>query len=148
MAESVSHWLPPLCKLARVLALFVITAAFTSLTMIQFGNSYNYAITSLPQSDNGSHKAQSPKSPWDSNSLAVKQPLALQKPLPNRTIEWCHTPLTLWPEPRPKVALASFPGSGNTWLRYLLQQATGKVHLFLFLLTYDDLNDLKALGKN
>ncbi|XP_055708811.1 WSCD family member AAEL009094-like [Phlebotomus papatasi] len=23
------------------------------------------------------------------------------------------------------VALASFPGSGNTWLRYLLQQATG-----------------------
>jgi hypothetical protein len=23
------------------------------------------------------------------------------------------------------VALASFPGSGNTWVRYLLQQATG-----------------------
>jgi hypothetical protein len=23
------------------------------------------------------------------------------------------------------IALASFPGSGNTWLRYLLQQATG-----------------------
>ena len=26
---------------------------------------------------------------------------------------------------RPPVALASYPGSGNTWLRYLLQQATG-----------------------
>jgi hypothetical protein len=26
---------------------------------------------------------------------------------------------------RPNAALASFPGSGNTWLRYLLQQATG-----------------------
>jgi hypothetical protein len=26
---------------------------------------------------------------------------------------------------KPIVALASFPGSGNTWLRYLLQQATG-----------------------
>lgn len=26
---------------------------------------------------------------------------------------------------RPITALASFPGSGNTWLRYLLQQATG-----------------------
>lgn len=25
------------------------------------------------------------------------------------------------------IALASFPGSGNTWLRYLLQQATGKI---------------------
>lgn len=24
------------------------------------------------------------------------------------------------------IALASFPGSGNTWLRYLLQQSTGK----------------------
>lgn len=28
--------------------------------------------------------------------------------------------------PRGLIALASFPGSGNTWLRYLLQQATGK----------------------
>ncbi|KAK3097608.1 hypothetical protein FSP39_011358 [Pinctada imbricata] len=27
--------------------------------------------------------------------------------------------------PLPKTALASFPGSGNTWLRHLLQQATG-----------------------
>ena len=25
----------------------------------------------------------------------------------------------------PLTALASFPGSGNTWIRYLLQQATG-----------------------
>lgn len=28
------------------------------------------------------------------------------------------------PESRP-IALASFPGSGNTWFRYLIQQATG-----------------------
>lgn len=27
--------------------------------------------------------------------------------------------------PKNLIALASFPGSGNTWLRYLLQQATG-----------------------
>lgn len=27
--------------------------------------------------------------------------------------------------PGPVVALASFPGSGNTWLRYLVQQTTG-----------------------
>ena len=26
----------------------------------------------------------------------------------------------------PRTALASFPGSGNTWVRHLLQQATGK----------------------
>lgn len=28
-------------------------------------------------------------------------------------------------EPHGLIALASFPGSGNTWLRYLLQQSTG-----------------------
>ena len=28
--------------------------------------------------------------------------------------------------PGPVTAFASFPRSGNTWLRYLLQQATGK----------------------
>ena len=28
----------------------------------------------------------------------------------------------------PRTALASFPGSGNTWVRHLLQQATGKKH--------------------
>ena len=35
----------------------------------------------------------------------------------------------------PRTYLASFPGSGNTWVRHLLQQATGKkafsfVHYF------------------
>ena len=41
-------------------------------------------------------------------------------------IEWCHDPpLVYRVPPGPVVALASFPGSGNTWLRYLLQQATG-----------------------
>ena len=28
--------------------------------------------------------------------------------------------------PGPRTALASFPGSGNTWVRHLLQQATGE----------------------
>ncbi|CAG9862420.1 unnamed protein product [Phyllotreta striolata] len=39
-------------------------------------------------------------------------------------VNWC-TDLKYIHPPRPTVALASFPGSGNTWLRYLLQQATG-----------------------
>ncbi len=38
---------------------------------------------------------------------------------------WCHGKLRLLNPPGPLTALASFPGSGNTWLRYLLQQASG-----------------------
>ena len=40
-------------------------------------------------------------------------------------ISWCK-PLGMKVAPGPVVALASFPGSGNTWIRYLLQQATGR----------------------
>ncbi|XP_071033025.1 WSCD family member AAEL009094 [Parasteatoda tepidariorum] len=29
--------------------------------------------------------------------------------------------------PGPMIALASFPGSGNTWVRFLVQQATGEI---------------------
>ena len=39
-------------------------------------------------------------------------------------INWSK-PLGLKAAPGPVTALASFPGSGNTWLRYLLQQVTG-----------------------
>ena len=40
-------------------------------------------------------------------------------------LRWCR-PLNFLQPSGPPVALASFPGSGNTWLRYLLQQATGE----------------------
>ena len=39
-------------------------------------------------------------------------------------IEWCKS-LQWRNTGGPLVALASFPGSGNTWVRYLLQQLTG-----------------------
>ncbi|XP_019646669.1 PREDICTED: uncharacterized protein LOC109487139 [Branchiostoma belcheri] len=40
-------------------------------------------------------------------------------------LEQC-TALRYSATPLPITALVSFPGSGNTWLRYLVQQATGK----------------------
>jgi len=42
------------------------------------------------------------------------------------SVQWCKGPPRLLAPPGPVTALASFPGSGNTWLRYLIQQATGK----------------------
>ena len=39
--------------------------------------------------------------------------------------KWCNGIPGYLDPPGPKVALASFPGSGNTWMRYLLQQMTG-----------------------
>lgn len=50
----------------------------------------------------------------------------LRPPLRRSRIQWCAELRYLDPPQQP-VALASFPGSGNTWLRYLLQQATGKL---------------------
>lgn len=42
-------------------------------------------------------------------------------------VNWCSE-LTWQTPPSPDVvALVSYPGSGNTWLRYLLQQVTGVV---------------------
>lgn len=44
-------------------------------------------------------------------------------------IQWCSDLKFVPPDgglrPQKPVALVSFPGSGNTWLRYLIQQATG-----------------------
>ena len=49
---------------------------------------------------------------------------SLERRRKGATINWCKQ-LGLKAAPGKITALASFPGSGNTWLRYLLQQATG-----------------------
>ena len=42
----------------------------------------------------------------------------------------------------PLIALASFPGSGNTWVRYLIERATG-----IYTGSYYDDGDLFRKGK-
>lgn len=42
-------------------------------------------------------------------------------------MQWCQPLRFLNDLNRPIIALVSFPGSGNTWLRYLIQQATGNL---------------------
>ena len=53
---------------------------------------------------------------------------------------WCK-PQGFRNKPGPVVAIVSFPGSGNTWVRYLLQQLTGTLTGSI----YDDA-DLKFNG--
>ena len=38
------------------------------------------------------------------------------------SIDWCNGPIKYLDPPGPITALASAPGSGNTWARYLIQQ--------------------------
>jgi len=47
-------------------------------------------------------------------------------------LQWCQA-LRFLEKPGPVVALASFPGSGNTWVRYLLQQVTGGNYRNIFI---------------
>ena len=51
----------------------------------------------------------------------------IEPPKPVKLAAKCRTMEYMSP-PGPVTALASFPGSGNTWVRHLLQQATGKCY--------------------
>ena len=46
----------------------------------------------------------------------------------NNTVPWClGESLKIIDPPGPLIGLFSYPGSGNTWLRFLIQKATGHV---------------------
>ena len=55
------------------------------------------------------------------------KPPLISIPIPTALYGNYSCPITpkILPSPGPKVALASFPGSGNTWVRFLLEQSTG-----------------------
>ena len=58
-----------------------------------------------------------------------------------QNIQWCRENPKFRETPGPRVGIVSFPGSGNTWVRYLLQQMTG----ILTGSVYED-GDLKRNG--
>ena len=60
----------------------------------------------------------------DNSTTATAEKL---KPHLNMTAKWCSGPLKFLDPPGPLTALASSPGSGNTWTRYLIQQFSGYV---------------------
>ncbi len=126
-----------------VMVLFLITMAFTSLGLVKRTHKHN-----LPQPRHNDHLPVSPRNSSESKSLPVKLSVALKKHQPDAsTVQWCNAPLTLLHKPGPEVALASFPGSGNTWVRYLLQQATGNDNLFFSHQHRTDCNPSKLIEK-
>ncbi|KAI6654878.1 WSC domain-containing protein 2-like [Oopsacas minuta] len=58
----------------------------------------------------------------------------------------CPITPKILPKPGPKVALASFPGSGNSWVRYLMEQGsgyyTGSVYIDRKLQSYGNLESV------
>lgn len=142
-------WRLRFCALASLLGLYLVVSALLSTRRLPFpptydgsnndnskSNSNNNGLDSnnhgLPDPDQQFSKILSPmalKLQMQPRNLAAA--VALSRRLTPRgmrsgpRIDWCRPPLGYKAAPGPVVALASFPGSGNTWLRYLLQQATG-----------------------
>ncbi|EEB20243.1 conserved hypothetical protein [Pediculus humanus corporis] len=76
-------------------------------------------VTSPNQGGKGRKHFDSGKSKiYDFNPL-------LRKTARRPKMKWCQPLKFLNDVNRPIIALVSFPGSGNTWVRYLIQQATG-----------------------
>ena len=75
------------------------------------------------------------RKPYFSSPSAIRSNLT--------SVKWCKKSLSFIAKSHRfhTIALASFPGSGNTWLRYLLQQATG----ILTGSVYDDMELMYSL---
>ncbi|CAG9769935.1 unnamed protein product [Ceutorhynchus assimilis] len=115
-------WLLGLLLLSYILGVVILSAI--SLHGFKKGNS---RLGNKPISPDKSlvPKPQLPKRVRSSDYSAG----AFRPVLKRSKIHWCSElkfipPDDVFGKQKP-VALVSFPGSGNTWLRYLLQQATG-----------------------
>ena len=147
-------WRLRLCTMAFGLAVYLVISAFVSVNNIQgTGGQLQRAVpgtggdledklassqqiiqaaaASAPQQA-AAAAAASPRMGQPRNLAAVVA--RSQRMTPRRirsrlgpVIDWCQ-PQGFKAAAGPTVALASFPGSGNTWLRYLIQQATGRNH--------------------
>lgn len=99
------------------------------LHLVAFLSAIFLLYLNLSSSNNEEKRLQiQEKKPIISTQAVVKNDLNLPNiSIYNLGIQWCHFPPVRLLDPPTKnlTGLVSFPGSGNTWLRYLLQQATG-----------------------
>lgn len=136
-------WRLRLCTMAFGLAVYLVISAFVSVNNIQTGGGQirssgeledklasNQHIVQAVQAGTAAPAAAAPRLGQPRNLAAVVA--RSQRMTPRRirsrlgpVIDWCQ-PQGFKAAAGPTVALASFPGSGNTWLRYLIQQATGR----------------------
>ena len=74
----------------------------------------------------------------------IHKALSLAK---NNNIKWCSgNTLRVRDPPGPLIGLFSYPGSGNTWLRFLIQKTTGYVTGHAHGLSKEDLDKYTVLN--
>ena len=104
-------WCLRLCLMVILVSVYLITTPLITTGTLGHGSGlFNLSSTSNYSSvltlDRNVSGSQLPEINWC-------RPLGYQATISHRK------------SPNSVIALASFPGSGNTWLRYLLQQSTG-----------------------
>ena len=133
---GLSGWKTRICTLVFGLGLYLVFSTLISTRRLSFppdGMQASYESESSSSSFSNSHPAAAHHHHHPRNlASAALLPSTFnndQKPTrrmrPGPQIDWCQAPLNFLAPAGPTTALASFPGSGNTWLRYLVQQATG-----------------------
>ena len=137
------------CRSRASLTAAVIFIASGTISFLEYYKNGNIPVLGISRADkraycskqclcNGSspqlyHKTKMPPSSGEldylsekkfHNCVATKQASLMAKQMSGES--WCHKDLSFLNRTSgPIVALVSFPGSGNSWVRHLLEQATG-----------------------
>lgn len=98
----------------------------------QSNANYPKANTRNNDDNNGMHESSRVMHSWPKSVRNINQKITTKRYRQQSAKDETAAAEALAASQHNLIALASFPGSGNTWLRYLLQQATGRNLPFLF----------------